>query len=151
MLKIAVEPLSAIKEECKSLIESHWRETTAWEDILLDPDWNVYDHLEKANIIVIYTVRNEENKLVGYSVFFVRKNPHYKQHTWALNDMIWVHPDYRDGKIGRRLAKFWEEDLKKRGVDVIHVTALITHPALGFVLKCEKYKSVDIVYQKRIA
>jgi len=150
MLKIAIEKLADVKDECQELIEAHWREIAVWQDIPLAPDWGVYQHVETVGGLVIYTVRNDENKLVGYAVFMMRKHMHYKNHIWALNDLIWVHPDYRDGKIGAKLVQFWEQDLATRGIHVVHVNVKVAHPALGLVLRREKYKTVESGLEKRL-
>ena len=150
MLKIAVETLVDVKEECGDLIAAHWVEIAVWPDIPLDTDWSGYENLEKAGMLVIYTVRNETNQLVGYAVFFMRKHLHYKGHSWAANDIIWVHPDYRDGKIGANLVQFWEQDLQARGIHVVHVNVKVAHPALGLVLRREKYKTVESGLEKRL-
>ena len=150
MLRIGIEKLADVKNECDELITAHWREIAVWQDIPLDPDWVTYDALEKAGLLVIYTVRTENNKLVGYAVFIMRKHIHYKGHGWALNDIIWVHPDYRDGRIGKRLVAFWEEDLKARGIHVVHVNVKVAHPALGLVLKIARYKTVEHGLEKRL-
>jgi hypothetical protein len=69
MLKIAVETLKDVRDECQSLIEAHWREIAVWQDIPLAPNWLAYEQMEAASCLVIYTVRNEINNLVGYAVF----------------------------------------------------------------------------------
>ena len=74
MLKIAVETLADVKDECSELIAAHWREIAVWQDIPLDPDWAAYEFFEKGGALVIYTVRNDYNKLVGYAVFLMRKH-----------------------------------------------------------------------------
>ena len=44
MLKIAVETLVDVKEECGDLIAAHWVEIAVWPDIPLDPDWSGYEN-----------------------------------------------------------------------------------------------------------
>jgi GNAT superfamily N-acetyltransferase len=150
MLKIAVETLGEVRDECDDIIAAHWREIAVWQDIPLDPDWPTYENLSKAGMLVIYTVRTEEGKLVGYAVFVMRRHLHYKGHNWAINDIVFVHPDYRDGRIGRRLVQFWDEDLATRNINVVHVNVKTAHPALGLVLKFEKYKAVESGLEKRL-
>ena len=150
MLKIQIETLADIRGECDEIFAAHWREVAVWPDIPLDPDWTAYEGLEKLKMLVIYTVRTEEGKLVGYAFFFMRKNIHYKGHSWAANDIIFVHPDYRDGRIGRNLVRFWEKDLQARGIHVVHVNVRVAHPALGFVLRLEKYTTVEHGLEKRL-
>jgi len=150
MLKIQIETLADVRDECEDLIAEHWREIAVWQDIPLDPEWPMYEALEKSQRLFIYTVRTDNGKLVGYAVFLLRNHLHYKKHIWALNDIVFVHPDYRDGRIGRRLVQFWEQDLKARGVHVVHVNVKIGHPALDLVLRFEKYKTVESGLEKRL-
>lgn len=150
MLRIQVETLADVRNECGELIAAHWHEIAVWKDIPLDPDWTAYEHMEKGGMLVIYTVRDEAKRLVGYAVFLMRKHPHYKAHSWAMNDIVWVHPDYRDGRIGKRLVEFWETDLKARGIHVVHVNVKVAHPALGLVLKIARYKTVEHGLEKRL-
>jgi GNAT superfamily N-acetyltransferase len=150
MLTIQIEKLADVKDECGDLIEAHWREIAVWQDIPLDPEWAAYENLEKIGMLAIYTVRTEENKLVGYAVFIMRRHLHYKGHNWAANDIVFVHPDYRDGRIGRNLVRFWEQDLKARGIHVVHVNVKVAHPALDLVLRFEKYKTVETGLEKRL-
>jgi len=150
MLKIQIETLADVRDECEDLIAEHWREIAVWQDIPLDPEWPMYEALEKSQRLFIYTVRTDNGKLVGYAVFLLRNHLHYKKHIWALNDIVFVHPDYRDGRIGRRLVQFWEHDLKARGVHVVHVNVKIGHPALDLVLRFEKYKTVESGLEKRL-
>ena len=150
MLKLAIETLADVRDECDDLIAAHWREIAVWQDIPLDPDWSAYENLERIGMLSIYTVRTEEGKLVGYAVFIMRKHIHYKGHSWAANDIVFVHPDYRDGRIGRNLVRFWEQDLKARGIHVVHVNVKIGHPALDLVLRFEKYKTVESGLEKRL-
>jgi len=150
MLKFTVETLADVREECGDLIAAHWREIAVWQDIPLDPDWVAYENLERIGMLSIYTVRTENNKLVGYAVFIMRKHIHYKGHSWAANDIVFVDPDYRDGRVGRNLVKFWEQDLKARGINVVHVNVKVGHPALDLVLRFEKYKTVEHGLEKRL-
>lgn len=152
MLQLGVENIDSVRSEIQTLLEMHWREIAVWQDIPLAPNWEMYYILEKSGNLVVYTVRddNNSNKLVGYAVFFLRGHIHYKDHIWGLNDIVWVHPDYRDGRIGRKLVDFWEKDLQSRGVHVAHVNVKVAHPALGLVLKWSKYKMVESGFEKRL-
>ena len=150
MLNIGIEKIDDVRAEIQALIEAHWREIAVWQDIPLAPNWDMYYQLEKSNSMVTYTVRDDANTLVGYAVFFMRSHIHYKDHIWALNDIVWVHPDCRDGKIGKRLVEYWEKDLQSRGVHVVHVNVKVAHPALGLILKWSKYKMVESGHEKRL-
>jgi ribosomal protein S18 acetylase RimI-like enzyme len=152
MLNISIESIASVRAELESLLAMHWEEIAVWQDIPLAPCWETYYALENSGNAVFYSVRDDQNanKLVGYAVFFLRNHLHYKNHRWALNDIIWVHPDCRDGRIGRNLVNYWEKDLQSRGVHVVHVNVKVAHPALGLVLKWSKYKTVESGHEKRL-
>lgn len=156
-LKYAAEPFAGVIEEAKPLLAEHWKEIAVYKDIPLDPDYAFYAKLSEIGALVVYTVRDEAPAkedglgiLIGYSVFVLRPHAHYRAHRWALNDLVWLHPGYRQLNVGRGLVKYWDADLKDRGVNVVHVNAKVQHPALAFLLKEEGYDVVEAGYEKRL-
>jgi GNAT superfamily N-acetyltransferase len=113
------EKLSDAIEEMKPLFEIHRQEITFYKDILLNPDYEAYAKIEKAGLTRVYTARDDSNKLIGYAVFFVKGNLHYKQSLVATEDIIYVAQEYRRGTIGTRLIKFCDDELRKLGVQVV--------------------------------
>jgi GNAT superfamily N-acetyltransferase len=118
---IAVEPLSEqLIEEFKSLIELHYQEIALHKDsVPLDPDWDRYAAIDATDNLMIVTARNEKQELIGYSVFFITPHIHYKSTIVASNDILYLHPDYRKGRVGIRLLKDSETACRHRGVNKI--------------------------------
>jgi len=147
----AVEHYDQLVEDLKVLLPAHWAENSVYDDIPLDPDWEIYRKLDDMGSIAAYTVRlGVEKHLIGYSIFFVRKHQHYKQHSWAVNDVIWLHPAHRNMGVGRELVRIWELDLADRGIAVVHVNAKTAQPALGYLLKACGYANIEQGWSKRI-
>lgn len=121
METIAVEQYSDdLVEEIKPLIEQHYEEIALNKELIpLDPNWDQYAALAAAGKLLIVCARNEQNELIGYTVFFVNYHIHYQSTLVANNDLIWLHPDYRRGRLGIRLLKDSETACKHRGVDKI--------------------------------
>lgn len=114
--------------EAQSLIEMHWEDIALNKDrIKLNPDWERYHALEEAGAFKIFTARSDD-KLVGYFAVLVDYNPHYKDHLFAVNDVIYLHPDYRKGLVGLKLIKFAEECLKEDGVSVLTINTKVHKP-----------------------
>lgn len=115
MLVFKEEKLFDVIAEVDALLKMHYEEVAMHRDtIKLNPMWDDYSALERMGRFVIYTVR-ENDRLVGYSAFFINKHMHYADTVCAVNDVIFLHPDHRKSTAGYRLIKFSHEQLKMRG------------------------------------
>lgn len=121
MIKFAVENYSDIIEEMKPLLEAHYHEIAWYQDkIELNPDYEKYAQMADAGLVHIVSAR-DEGKLIGYFVSMVIPGMHYKSTLYALNDVLFVHPDYRGSSTAYRMFKYAFEQLKSMGVDVITI------------------------------
>lgn len=148
---IAVGKLAALKAEVEPLLLEHWRELATYPDLPLAPDWGFYDRLDSVDMLRIYTAR-VDGALVGYAVFFVKPHVHYATSpAWAFNDIVWLHPKFRNWGVGRQIAEFWERDLRDQGVAVVHVEAKIAHQALIALLVGKRgYSLISSGMEKRL-
>lgn len=114
-MRFQQEILYMILGEIDSLLKMHYDELTLnKEHVILDPDWERYADLEKQGKLIIYTARDGD-KLVGYSVFFMNQHIHYKNNLFAMNDVLFLHPDYRKNSCGPKLIMFCDQELSKLG------------------------------------
>lgn len=120
MVDFYQEPLSdKLIAEVQPLIELHYQELTLHKQVIkLDPDWARYKSLADQNMITIITAR-DKGILVGYSLFFVSPHIHYKNNIVANNDVLFLHPDYRQGRTGLKLLRKCEQVLQEQQVDKI--------------------------------
>ena len=120
MVDYYVEPLSdKLIAEVQPLIELHYEELTLHKQVIkLDPDWNRYKSLADQKMITIITAR-DKGVLIGYSLFFVSPHIHYKNNIMANNDVLYLHPDYRQGRTGLKLIRKCEQVLQEQQVDKI--------------------------------
>jgi hypothetical protein len=114
-LILQCEPVLEVRPEMEPLLEDHYQELTLHkEKIKLDPDWDLYDKLEKQKQFYLLTARDEDtNQLIGYSAWFVKTHIHYKNTIVASNDVLFLHKDHRQGMTGIRLIKYSEQEMKK--------------------------------------
>ena len=145
----ATENYDQIIDDLVILLPSHWAELAVHKDIPLDPDLDFYRIANQAGYIRAYTARLE-GRLVGYSIFVVKKHPHYRGHKWALNDIVWIAPEHRKLGIGRAFVAHWDADLRADGVDVVHVNAKTAEPALSFLLSACGYGTTEVGLEKRL-
>jgi GNAT superfamily N-acetyltransferase len=143
------EFLIQVENDIRPLLEEHWEEIALNKDkIKLNPDWDAYHSLEEANALKIFTAR-EEGRLVGYFVVIVRPHLHYKDHLFATNDVIYLHPSHRKGRTGIKLVQFAEKCLREDGVSVLIINTKIHRP-FDLLMRFLKFNFVERVYSKYI-
>jgi hypothetical protein len=109
--KEAPEPFT---QEAMDLFQKHYEEIAERTDVIvLDPDLKRYNNLYSQNMLEIHTIR-DDNKLVGYSLWFVMNHIHYKNSLTANSDVLYISPDYRKGMLGVKFIKWSLEEIKKR-------------------------------------
>ena len=118
-LKLQQEKLFDIFPEIHELITEHYNElSVTGPEFSRLPDWDEYKRLEEANQFVMFTVRTD-NKLVGYSWFFLKPHMHYKHMILATNDIVYLQKDFREGFAGIKLIKYSDSRLKELGAHKI--------------------------------
>ena len=141
------EFLSQVENDILVLIDLHYKEIALNKNkVKLNPDWDVYRDLEDQGKLKIFTAR-DDTTLVGYFVVVVGTNMHYKDHTFACNDIIYLHKDYRKGFAGIKLIKFAKKCLTDDGVSILTINTKVHQPfdkvldRLGFNLIERVYSS----------
>lgn len=146
------ENYAEIITDIKRLLPSHWQELALYkDDIPLDPDFELYSRAAAAGHAVIVAARAATGELRGYAIYFTKKHHHYQNHQWAVSDIFWLHPDDRNIGNGRALFGCVEEELKKAGVDVIHTTLKVSHPAAKFLLESMGHTLVEYGLSKKLS
>lgn len=117
-MKFTEERLTTeLLEEVKPLLEKHWQEIAHFKDIPLDPDYDLYLKMQDLKMLRCFSMRDGNAQLVGYSVFVVRPNMHYRSCITATEDIIFVHPSARGH--GMFFIHWCDEQLKFYGVQVV--------------------------------
>ena len=139
------EFLDQVKDDILSLLDLHYKEIALNQDkIKLNPDWDVYSELEQQGKLKIFTARDNDT-LVGYFVVVVGVNMHYKDHTFACNDIIYLNKDYRKGFAGIKLIKFAKKCLTEDGVSVLAINTKV-HQPFDKVLERLGFNLIERVY-----
>ena len=146
-MKFARETLASCLEEAKPLLLEHWKEIAQYDDISLDPDYERYYTLEQNGLLRVFTARSEEGNIIGYAVFFVNTNAHYKQSLQASQDIIFIHPNHRG--TGGRFILWCDEQLRSEGVQVVFHHLKAAHN-FGPMLERFGYELIDLIYGKRL-
>ena len=157
------EKFAATIDEAKPLLVRHWAELARNRgSIAFNPDYEGYLRLETADILRVYTVR-ENRILIGYAVYLVSKHYHYKDHLWAASDMFWLDPAKRSKRrpwwkralgigrkpgLGTQLFGFIESELHREGISVMHTTLKAAHPAAARMLRNLGHESIELGFAK---
>lgn len=142
------ERIRECQDEIQPLLVAHWREIAAYQDIPLDPDWVMYRQIEATGALRIYTVR-DESMLVGYAVFFVRSNPHYKGSVQATQDILYLDPPFRKQRVGATFIEWCDAELRKEGVQVVYHHVKLAFD-FGPLLERLGYEALEKIYARRL-
>ena len=130
------------------LLKDHYDEVETIKDFQLNPDYHVYFEADKKKLVKVILCE-DDNKLVGYIVFFVGPNLHYKDCLLATEDIYYLKPEYRKGRIGIKMFKFAEEYLKSIGINMIRYSTK-THLDNSRLFEYLGCSFIEKVFIKRI-
>jgi len=105
-------------DEVLTLLDEHYQELSVTKHYKLNPYYDVYKENEKNGKCRVILCKND-NEIIGYIVFFIDVNLHYKDCLLATEDIYYLKPEYRKGRTGIKMFKFAEEYLKSLGVNMI--------------------------------
>lgn len=130
------------------LLELHYQEVARFKDIALNPDFDLYCKMDEMGVLRVFVAR-ERGAILGYCIFFVKENPHYKDSKQATQDIIFIHPKHRG--FGAKFILWCESQLRDEGVEVVyHRTKEKADLNFGQMLDRLGYEKIDVVYAKRI-
>jgi GNAT superfamily N-acetyltransferase len=142
------ERASDLWGEITPLLQAHWEEIARYKDIELAPNVEAYAKLEAAGILHCYTARLA-GALVGYFVATVVPSLHYRNSLQAHQDVLFVLPEHRRSRVGVRLIRFAEEQLRQAGVQVVMHHVKVAHD-FGPLLERMGYEWVEKMFTKRL-
>ncbi len=131
----------------RELLKLHVDELTSHKDIMvLNPNLEAYMFLEESGNSYSYFVYDDD-KIIGYSINLISNHLHYADLLYANNDVLFLHKDYRNSKIGKELITKSEEEAKRRGAK-LYLLHSKPNTALGSILPNLGYEIQDIIHSK---
>ena len=101
-------------------LEMHYEELALHKDAIpLKPDFERYYSLESKKQLKVFTLRTDEKVLIGYAVFIIGPMLHYKSTICAVNDLLYIKKEYRQGVTGIKFIKYCESKIKEHGAHKI--------------------------------
>jgi len=125
-------------DEISKMFHNHYEELSVTKQFNLNPDLEVYWEADKRKVLKVITCENN-NEIIGYIIYFIGLNLHYKDCLLATEDIYYLKPEYRKGSTGIRMFKFAENYLKSIGVNMIKYSTKVhlDNSRLFEFLKCE--------------
>ena len=148
-MEFATETIAQVRGEIEVLLQRHFDELAQHKGVqVLNPLWHQYQALENERALAVFTAR-QGIELVGYSVFFLNWNLHYKDLLQAMNDVVFIDKPHREGSAGLKLLKYSEAKLKELGCRKIawHVK---TAQDWGPILKRMGYAPEETIWSRTV-
>lgn len=139
------DPFAFVKE-MEILFSLHYEELCVTKDFPLVPDYDAYKKLADAEMLRCITVRADD-EVIGYAIFIIQPHLHYMTCKTAFEDIYYIRPDFRKGRVGIRLFKYAEEVLKGIGVNRIIMHTKI-HMDNSKLFEYLGYKLTDKLFTK---
>lgn len=143
------EPLRPALEEALSMLTEHQARVAHFPTQRLDPDPHVWDEVEAAGLLRVFTVR-DGGTLVGVGLLHVGPHPTWGHRT-AQQLALCVDPRVRRGWVGVAFLKYIERALRDEGCQYLYQETMpMTSPALPRVLTRLGYRPVGTLYAKEL-
>ena len=149
MISVERETFCEIIDDIFPLLSAHWQEVEWGQDVIpLNPDLSVYKTADEAGTVALFGMR-DNGELVGYNTFWIYKHPHHADTVFAVNDMLYIKPKYRNGEDAPNLVWFCEQILKAEGCDVI-TYHMKYNKSFKTLMDAQGYEHTECVYSKFI-
>lgn len=150
MIQFQRERIHDLWSDLAPLIEQHWREVAYYQDIALKPDTKRYELMEDAGVLRCYTAR-EDGRLIGYAFYFVMPHLHYADSLTAMQDVLFIEPEQRKGRLGFKLIAWCDDRLRDERVQVVtHHVKIAPHLNFGNLLARMGYEPTDMLWSRRL-
>ena len=148
MITYSVSKVADCFDEVFGLLDAHYKELSVMQEYPLNPDFEIYRaHDAKGTAKVILC--KDDDKVVGYIVFFVGKHLHYTDCLIAVEDIYFLLPEYRKGRTGLKMFMFAEKYLQSIGVNMIKYSTKMHHDNSS-LFEYLGFKNTEKVYTKMI-
>jgi hypothetical protein len=137
-----------VLNDIKPLLSQHYAEIAHYPDIELRVNFASYLRMEAAGGLRIFTIR-VLGELMGYGIFTVSPSLHYSDSVQAHQDVLYLDPAYRKGRVGLRFIQFCDRQLQAEGVQVVYQHVKAAHN-FGPMLERMNYELIDLIYGRRL-
>lgn len=129
--------------ELEMLLDDNHGETGHLPNLNINWDW----YLALQDSLNIFTLRDDENQIVGVMAVYVGPYPHDVETLYAEQITYYIVPRYRRWSI--KMMVYSETYCRELGCEIFIQSARIDTPFCK-TLKRRKYEPVDVRFMKRL-
>jgi GNAT superfamily N-acetyltransferase len=144
------EPFWQALHDAEALLPRHFDEIAEFKVILGEPDPDIeeYARLSERKALHVLTAR-DDGRLVGYYVATVTHNRHYRKVTNGVDDLYFLAPEYRRGRVGVQLFLEAERMMREAGAMIGIAKVKVAHDH-GPILERLGWRPFERVYAKAL-
>jgi GNAT superfamily N-acetyltransferase len=146
--RIVAATFQAAYAAAEPMLAAHHEEIGRFKQFALEPDLERYARLDDEGRLITLLATVDE-KTVGYSCSIVQSNLHRKSLIFCQNDVLYVTPEHRKGRIGLLLIRETIHRAATLGAKLVLWHAK-PDTALDELLPRMGYEIMDIIHAKAI-
>ncbi|AHC52171.1 N-acetyltransferase GCN5 [Sulfolobus acidocaldarius SUSAZ] len=148
----------AKKEDTKNIVDFFsrmYRLNSEFDPLLNNPE-NLEERVSKSvdksleNPDEIIVVAEDNGKIVGTARVIVHERSFYFPDREAIIEEFYVHPAYRRQGVGKDIISFIEEELEKRGIQLLSANFPSRNVIASSFYKKMGFREIHSKYVKRI-
>ncbi len=149
-LTFAVELIGPAWEKLSELTAAHAASTTSYRrSEPFAPSRQRYQSLNESGFLHFLTAR-DHGELVGYLILYLTNSMH-SQLPMAVEDVFYLHPDYRKGRNALRFIQFMERYCQSKGVhELLFSCEIENESGIKGLLSFLDYREVIVQYSKHL-
>lgn len=137
-------------EQLLPLLLGHAEELATHKHLMkVSPLVERYAALEAANQLISLVAYDANDNIIGYSINFITQNMHYGDLRYSHNDVLYVTPAHRGGRLGLMLIHQTELEAAAEGARLI-IWHAKPDTALEGLLPRLGYGVQDVLFSKEL-
>lgn len=138
--------------ELQPLMANHWHEMAYYDDLMLNPDRERYEALQRTGGLRLFTARGAMGSLIGYLAVSVAGSLHFRPLIEASQHALYIDPLCRGTRAGVELIEYAHARLKAEGVSVLYQMSKVGQAInIGpMLMRYFDYEHVENVYAIRL-
>lgn len=135
-------------DEALPLLRENVEETGALPPEEFNPNRELLERFDGEGLLHTYVAR-VDGRIAGYAVMSVSPHLHFSATVWAIQEVLYVHPDHR-GRLAWRFIDWQDFELAKLGTNVI-LRQVTTRKNYAPLLERLGYVKEATEYVRRVA
>lgn len=150
---IGVERIETMRADIAVLFNLHWQETEVlYLEEGMDPDWDMFEWMSSNNRLIVFTVRDAMESMVGNAMFVLGHSTHIRGTLQAKEDTFFIIKEHRGGGLASAMLRYIESYMAYIGVKYIGMSdkAPTGGKSLKPLLDKHGYKAIATYYTKQL-